>query len=730
MNIVDMTHVSTNGVKEKVHLDNIPAELKAQRRWVVWKWKWEDERNKRTKVPVDAARILEIAAEGEEPRHFMAKSDDPHTWTDYKTACKALTMPGIDGLGFMLGDGWAGVDLDDVVQNDTLNFFAECDVRHFHSYAEISPSGTGVKILVRGQIGPGRKHGHREVYSQGRFFTLTGRKVASAQASIRDGQAALEKYLADYFPQKTERPKPKPSATASPASEDATVLATAFAAKNGAATKQLFDADEGGILALGFMKSDSTPDWSRAVSSLVFRLAYFTQDADQLDRLFRASALMSVWEDKWDRLGEDIIANALAHAPVPDEPPPTFEADPGVVHVSPPVAPTPGAGRENEGQSAGVEDEFAQAAKAAAERAKEAAERAYKFAPLSAKDFAAAKYKMSWLVKKVLVRGQPTIIGGPKKSMKTNILSDLVLSLGSGTPFLGHFEVERCRACFVSGESGEYTLQETAFRICQSKGIRLEDTDCFYDFRLPRLSVGEELIALSRGLAQRKIEVVVIDPLYLCLLSGGEEKNAANLFDMGPLLLDVAKACLDAGCQPLLTHHARKNLTNPEAALDLEDLAFAGIQEFARQWLLVNRREKYTPGTGQHELWLTAGGSVGHGGLWAVDINEGELGDDFSGRVWEPEVMTTQQAREKANLKQVAKKEVGDAALQEEFLLELDGFDEPPTRTPLQTKLGWRPDKFNRIMSKLMTRGVIVLEPASVTCGQGARRTVEVVRRA
>lgn len=371
--------------------------------------------------------------------------------------------------------------------------------------------------------------------------------------------------------------------------------------------------------------------------------------------------------------------------------------------------------------------------RATGEKVKRQEPSGWDFAPLTSEQFDDATYNVEWLVSRVLVKGQPAIVGGPKKSLKTNALADLALSLGSGEPFLGHFPVHgRHRTAFVSGETGDFTLQETARRICLSKAIRLRDADVLWQFRLPQLSVEKELDNLKKGLEKWKVEVAIIDPLYLCLLAGQKEgaaKNAANLFDMGPLLSSVANACADVGTTAILTHHARKNLSDPWSPLDLEDLAFSGIQEFARQWLLLSRRAAYQPGSGQHHLWLSVGGSTGHSGLWGVDVDEGILEEDFTGRVWNPTVLSLDAVKEqKINHKEV-KKEKGLTKDLDELVVFIRtwAYKQPPTKTQVRTKLGWNPVKFDRSLDYAVKNQKLILKTERIPSGNGASQDGEVI---
>lgn len=332
---------------------------------------------------------------------------------------------------------------------------------------------------------------------------------------------------------------------------------------------------------------------------------------------------------------------------------------------------------------------------------------AYQFT--TSADLANGDYRPKWLVRRLFVEGMPGILGGPKKALKTSLLIDLAISIATQTPFLGEFDVmQRCRVALLSGESGEHTLRETALRICAAKGVEFADVDVVWGFTLPQLANVSDLADLKRGLKDNAVKVLIVDPVYLCLLAGGSASDASNLFAVGPILMNFAHMCRDIGVTPLLAHHARKNLANAFDPLELEDLAFAGFAEFARQWLLINRASKYEPGTGHHQLYLTAGGSIGHGGLWALDINEGVIGDEFGGRRWEVEVLTSEQSREaqqgaKAD-KQAETKSAKDKADDAEFLLMVDRLDprgDGFSFNKVKDAVGWSGTKAKLVLARL-----------------------------
>ena len=353
-------------------------------------------------------------------------------------------------------------------------------------------------------------------------------------------------------------------------------------------------------------------------------------------------------------------------------------------------------------------------------------------AGVTAAEFSTTEYATTWLVNNVMTQGQPAVLGGPMKSMKTSIMLDLALSLAASqveqpSYFLGKFLVpEQVGVAIWSGESGASTIKETALRICKSKGIELADTLTLWSFTAPRLSDQTELRTIKKTLRDGGYSVAAFDPLYLTLLSGSEGKSAASLFDMGPVLADLCAACLEAGATPLLAHHTPKNRHDPRdrfEPLELQELAFAGVAEFARQWILVNRREKYV-GEGIHRLWLGIGGSAGFGRTLGLDITEGTVDEHFHGRVWDVTTMTAEQAREAAKEeKQDAaadKKHREEAALEKKILAYLAENAEGDSETAIAKAVG--KDKATRIRpaTERLVQNQQIVHVAKLTKGKRA----------
>ena len=153
--------VYTNSHILPVKAETIPEQLKARPQWVVWKAVGQ----KPDKVPYSARTGR------------MASSTDLLTWGTFEEALKAYENGEYAGLGFVFstGDPYTGIDLDGCVDPATgeVAAWAMEIVGHFDSYTERSASGTGLHVIVKGEISNRRKD-EVEVYSSKQFFTVTG----------------------------------------------------------------------------------------------------------------------------------------------------------------------------------------------------------------------------------------------------------------------------------------------------------------------------------------------------------------------------------------------------------------------------------------------------------------------------------------------------------------------------------------------------------------------------
>lgn len=269
------------------------------------------------------------------------------------------------------------------------------------------------------------------------------------------------------------------------------------------------------------------------------------------------------------------------------------------------------------------------------------------FQAIGAAEFASAKYRADYIIDRVLVEGQPMLIGGPKKSLKTSWALAMAVSMAAARPFLGQFSVPaKRRVLFCSGESALSELQSTARRICRATGIRLATLDGFTVCpTLPRLAQADSMQLFGQLAAKVRPQVVVLDPVYL-MMPGAD---VTNVFKQGEVLASIGRLCQQHGATLILCHHFRTSRSKEFDPADLDDLAYAGFAEFARQWLLVSRSKAYDERQcGLHRLWLRVGGSAGHNSLWMVDVNEGSI-DDPHGRCWNVSVERANAARAQAS---------------------------------------------------------------------------------
>lgn len=283
----------------------IPPELKARPGWVCWKWVYRQPKKEGekewTKPPLN-------------PRTGQyAVPTDPTTGGSFAEAYQWMLDKGLPGVGVMLTaeDPFVVIDLDKVIPDGVIAPRAQEILEQFGTYAEPSPTGTGLHLIQRcAQLPQGRTNKDGiEVYWQNHYVTVTGHPLPGYDV-ISD---CTEIFLPWHAKLSAE--------PASPASRPATKPSTA-ATLTFCSTPPLSSEDQDVITACRKMSSekfarlydhgdtsDYGGDHSCADAGLVGMLVKAGADENNIDRLFLSSALM---RDKWER--EDYRERTIALA--------------------------------------------------------------------------------------------------------------------------------------------------------------------------------------------------------------------------------------------------------------------------------------------------------------------------------------------------------------------------------------------------------------------------------
>lgn len=144
---------------------NIPNELKVKKQWVGFVFKEKSGSTKPAKIPMNPHTLR------------YGSSTDPANWGTFPATLQMARTHKWDGIGFVFANDYIGLDLDKCVSNKSINAFATDILHHCSSYAEYSPSGTGIHIIGKGNIPKALATPEIEIYTKGRFFTMTGNVV-------------------------------------------------------------------------------------------------------------------------------------------------------------------------------------------------------------------------------------------------------------------------------------------------------------------------------------------------------------------------------------------------------------------------------------------------------------------------------------------------------------------------------------------------------------------------
>jgi putative DNA primase/helicase len=502
----------------------VPHELKERRQWVGWAW--EERGGELTKVP----------KRGGERWIQNASSTDSSTWMSHEQAVNFARVHKLAGIGYVFAadDPYAGIDLDDCRNSKTgkIDAWAERIIEHADSYAEVSPSGTGVKIIGEGVVP--KKHslksGRIEVYDAGRFFTITGDRLDGSPSEVRPIQRTLNQIYADLSREASSEASSGHSETTRGASgpgndlSDEEVLFRARNGKNGERFRRLYD--EGDTSGYGSK--------SEADLALVGELGYWTAgDREQIDRLFRRSALM---REKWDErhhgdgrtYGEGTIDKALS-------------------------------GR--------TEDDYYLPPKREKSR--------FTPRPLDAATLMATEFpEPKWAVKGLIPEGL-TLLAGKAKIGKSWMALDTAVSVAGGWPVLGKYHPTVGDVLYLALEDNPRRLQDRLKTVLDKRIVpqrrtsptgELQQGGLFFEVEWPRLQNGG-LEALEWWIDDHPDgRLIVIDVLARVKGDGRQHRGNAYELDYNEIA-PLQQLAQKHGVAIVALHHLRKADSDDPVAL-------------------------------------------------------------------------------------------------------------------------------------------------------------------
>jgi hypothetical protein len=511
--------------------ENIPQALKALPRWAPWRAVWNVKRKKFDKIPAHAL-----------PPYYGISTAKPERWHTFDVALKAYTdNPGVfGGLGYVMTTphGVVGIDLDNCVVDNTIAPWAQDVIDQLAGYTELSPSGHGLRVLVRGTTAHDWTNHETgiEVYAghEPRFLTVTGQRLKVSPLGLQDAPVGvLEGLAAQYATAKTvatavtlELPDILDELVLP--SLDSLPLPTSVAAfltlgdHGGDRSRALF-ASAVALYNAGL--SDDEVFSILALNPFAFEVAldHRRQDSDR--------ALMYLWTEQCQK-GK---AKSTPVASLGD-----FE----VLAEKQPVVP---ANIENIAieNAADDFDEVEDAHPAPAPK--------HRFEVVPADQFASGK-PPSWIVKGVLPEAELIVLFGESGSGKSFMALDLAGAIARGVPWRGR-KVRQGRQVYIAAEgAGGFRNRLKAYAAAHT--LDLKGLDLGVIKAAPNFMVKDDALDVCKAiLAGGPVSVVWVDT-FAQVMPGANE-NAGE--DVGKALQHCKGIHKATGAVVVLVHHAGKD---------------------------------------------------------------------------------------------------------------------------------------------------------------------------
>lgn len=256
----------------------IPEEMRQRRQWLL--------------AAPDANGDLKVPSRLSNGRVVKTDNTDPETWMDFNDAASSAYEHSL-GLGYCIhySDPYVCIDLDvkgDHNEQDPAKWTTQQQidrywfmVQAFDSYTELSQSGKGLHIWVRGVTKDGARHDGVELYAESRFMVCTGAQLFPGKP-IEERQALVDVLYNEVRAHQAAKQKFAELDEREEVESDEQILERARSADNASKFVELYE---------GRWEQYNFPSNSEADLALMSIFTFYSRADEQCRRLFRGSKL-------------------------------------------------------------------------------------------------------------------------------------------------------------------------------------------------------------------------------------------------------------------------------------------------------------------------------------------------------------------------------------------------------------------------------------------------------